>query len=189
MPRPTSFPVSDSFAYAVGLLLDYADTTLPMVPLVKGLFYLDLTWLRDHGTTFTGVNYVALDHGPVPDNYKGRLKKMEEDGLIQLGEVPLAPGIVAKPVTLLVPPPPPEPDLGRVARELAEWVGRGRRSVDLSEIAHKNVAWQQAFHQGGNGTPINMIAALDQILEPDPWLDDPVDPRERAAVPDDMEEL
>lgn len=189
MATPTSFPTGDAFAYAVGLLLEYADRTLPTVPLVKGLFYLDLTWLRDHGTTFTGVDYVALDHGPVPDNYKTLLKKMEDDGLIQLAEVPLAPGIVAKPVTLLVSPPPPEPELARVARDLAEWVGRGRRSVDLSEIAHKNVAWQQAFHRGGNGTPINMIAALDQILEPDPWLDDPATPRERAAVSGDVEEF
>lgn len=189
MATPTPFPTGDAFAYAVGLLLDYAGGTLPTVPLVKGLFYLDLSWLRDHGATFTGVDYVALDHGPVPNHYKSLLKRMESDGLVQLGEVPLAPGIVAKPVTLLTSPPSPDPDLARLAREIAEWVGRGRRSVDLSEVAHKNVAWQQAFHQGGNGTPINMIAALDQILDPDPWLDDPATPITGSAVAGDLEEL
>lgn len=57
----------------------------------------------------------------------------------------------------------------------------GKRAVDISEISHQNVAWQTAIRKG-NGTPINMVLALDQVAADDPWLDEPVTEQERATI-------
>lgn len=168
--------------YAAQLLLECAGGSMQRTNLLKALFYLDLVWLRDRGETLTGSTYVAIDHGPVIDNYKEVLiDQLIQNQIAHEECVQVVPGIVSKPLTLLVSPERPEDEhLDLLARQIAEFVG-GKKAVDISEFTHENLAWQAAIKRG-NGTPINMILALGQITKEDPWLDDPLSAQERAAL-------
>ena len=53
----------------------------------KQLFYADFKHYKDYSVSITGVRYVHLPHGPVPDNYDFYLAALQgEEGSIQLRE-------------------------------------------------------------------------------------------------------
>jgi len=161
-------------------LLSKAEGEMQRTNLNKALFYLDLFWLRDHGVTLTGAKYVALRNGPVVDDYRDSLiKPLLASGLVGEHAIVLAPTVVAKPLRLIegaVELPEIEPERDRVFEIVAQFAST-RTAVAISEVAHKNLGWVAAEKEG-EGTEINMLLALDQVMDDDPWLDEEPSPDE-----------
>ncbi|MCB1745201.1 MAG: SocA family protein [Gammaproteobacteria bacterium] len=133
----------------------------------KALFYADLCALRDLGETMTGSGYIALPQGPVVNHYERSLvKSLEHLGLAEQTtegwEKPLVVRRSLRTFETLT-----DDQVG-----IAELVSRkiqGKSATWVSEYSHENDAWITAFRTG-TGSPINMIAAMQQILEDDRWL-------------------
>ncbi len=158
-------------------LLDAApDRRMNAVTLNKALFYLDLACLRDFGETVTQNTFVALDFGPVVAKYPQRVfKPLEANGLAKQ----LDQWDGAKPLELQKTLPRPD-FLNEPRRELAEQVGAhfaNLSSSKASDFSHDNPGWQLAYANGlraGNpAQPIDLLIAMQQILEDDPWLHEP----------------
>lgn len=56
--------------------------------LEKMLFYCDFLHAKHFNQTVTGLAYVRLQHGPVPDKYQLILDTLQESGVMQVLEVP-----------------------------------------------------------------------------------------------------
>jgi hypothetical protein len=133
----------------------------------KALFYADLCALRDLGETITRSSYIALRQGPVLNHYERSLvKKLEALGLAEQTrdgwEKPLVSRMRVEPFELLS-----DEEVG-----VAQFVSRkihGKSATWVSDLSHENEAWISAFRTGP-GTPINMIIALQQLVEDDPWI-------------------
>ncbi len=54
----------------------------------KLLFYADFRHFKDYTTSLTGVRYVHLPHGPVPDNYDYYIAELIREGALDVDEVP-----------------------------------------------------------------------------------------------------
>lgn len=172
----------DKLVHAALLLLNYAGGSMQRTNLNKALFYLDLCWLADFGETYTGTTYVAITHGPVVDHYRERLiPSLLATGLVIERSVHHRPGVVAMPLSLCGEAPEPEnASLELVARHVADWVS-SRNAVDLSELSHANLGWKAAIGRG-NGSVIDMAIALEQLSDPDPWLDEDLTPEELQRI-------
>lgn len=169
---------TDKLIYAAKLLMGYAGGSLQRTHLNKALFYLDLYWLADRGQTFTGTKYVALPNGPVVDNYRTVLIEplINSHGAIE-EIVHVSPGIEGKLIHLRNPvTPPTDQHLELLARRVIDIV---KSAVDISEVSHQNLAWGHSFALG-SGTPINMVLALEQVSEEDPWVNEDFTPEEQA---------
>ena len=173
---------NERMLYAAKLILTLAGCDVQRTNLIKALFYLDLLWLRDTGKTYTGEAYVALPQGPVVDGYKVRLiEPLLADPDVVEKSVRLFPNATAKMLRMSADAPMPDDEhLEITARRVVERVA-GQRAVDVSELTHENVAWLTAIRKG-NGTPINMVLALQQVIDDDPWLDAAQTVDERACV-------
>lgn len=156
---------------------------MKIVILNKTLFFADLFALRDLGHLITGSKYVALKMGPVVANYDRKIvKKMRKLGLAE--QLSLG---MAKPLKLTGDVPSgvlgdEEVDYVRaVAEKLA-----GKRSADVSEFSHENVAWRLAYEagqaRGEQACVVNLHLALQQIVDADPWLNQDDDAQAREAL-------
>jgi hypothetical protein len=138
----------------------------------KALFYADLCALRDLGETITRSGYIALPQGPVLNHYERSLiKKLERLGFAEQTtdgwEKPLVARQKADPYELLT-----DEEVG-----IAQLVSRkihGKSAAWVSEYSHENEAWISAF-RAGTGTNINLLIALQQVIEDDPWVGEPAD--------------
>jgi len=141
---------------------------LGITVLNKALFYADLCALRDCGQTVTRSGYVALPQGPVLNHYERAIvRDLETRGLAEQTkdgwEKPL---IVRCEV----------PSFSLLSREevgIAQLVARkihARTATWVSEYSHENAAWQRAF-RSGVGSKLDLIIALQQVIEDDPWLE------------------
>lgn len=148
---------------------------LNIVLLNKALFYLDLCSLRDFGDTVTHASYIALDMGPVvakyPKHLVGELKTRGIAEQIREG--------ISKPMTLRAKVQPRFMNQGQLAHasKVAEWAAR-QTSAAASDISHQNPGWEiahEAGHATGQKQVINLTIAMQQIIEPDPWLDEKPD--------------
>ncbi len=167
---------------AAALLGAAPDRCLKIVSLNKGLFYLDLASLRDHGETFTHNTYVALEAGPVIAKYKTRLiRPLVEDGIAKQDTEGRS-----APVSLLRLPKfvRMTDEVAKLARKVAHWCS-GKYAEELSRYSHKNPGWliarDEERHGNGEKQSINMFIAMQQILDRDPWLDEPISESIRAA--------
>lgn len=176
---------NEQLLYAAKLLLSYAGGQLQRTNLNKALFYFDLMWLQDKGQTFTGAEYAALPQGPVVNNYaKILIEPLLADHAVTEEKIQWAPGKFSLPLHLVIEPSQPDEHLEVIARRAAELVA-GRKAIDISEASHENLGWKLAI-QKGSGTQINMLLALDQLCEPDPWLDEPLTEAERLQTAEAM---
>lgn len=60
-----------------------------LTKLLKLIFHVDYHHYRDHLKTVTGVEYVALERGPVMNDYKELLSSLERRGVVSTREVPV----------------------------------------------------------------------------------------------------
>lgn len=158
---------------ALALLAAAPAQRMQITNLNKALFYLDLFELLMTGQTATGTTYVALHAGPVVAKYKDRLVKP----LVTDGSVRQSSAGDALPLELVRP-------LGEFrflspqARERAAATARrfgSMRASEASDLSHENPGWNLAYAEGqqlnGMPKPIDMLIALQQLGDPDEWLD------------------
>jgi hypothetical protein len=60
------------------------DSTFGKVKLAKTLYFADFTSFRLYGKPVTGVTYIKLPRGPVPEDFSAQLETMEANGDIFL---------------------------------------------------------------------------------------------------------
>jgi hypothetical protein len=174
-------------------LLDAAVAILEVAPanrlnitlLNKALFYLDLVALRDFGDTITGNVFVALEHGPAVAHYQKRLvKKLEKAGLAkQIDEDESKPVVLCKGAKSASLNDEEKALIERVTENVVRHIGSSKKSSDYS---HENLGWQIAYAAGQKkglaAKPIDLNVALQQITEPDPWVDAPFEPAVAQSV-------
>lgn len=171
---------------AVALLRAAPEHKLKMTVLNKALFYLDLVCLRDLGETFTQNTYVALPEGPVVAKYEKRLvEALESHGLARVEADPIS---GARPVVLTA-----EPELvyaNEYVVDKAAEIARSRllaSASDASALSHKNPGWQLAWSAGlgsgagGQAKPIDLLVAMQQVVDDDPWLHEALSQEEERA--------
>lgn len=143
---------------AVVAVLTAAGGELQIVNLNKALFYFDLVALRDTGRTYTGANYVALKNGPAVDG-------VLVDELVKRGIVDQ----IEERVVLRK---------GAPLRHLDRAVAAGTWASGTSD---RNPGWAAA-RRVGDGARINLVLAMQQIVDDDPWVDAPLSDAEREAA-------
>jgi len=166
---------------SAGVVLESAGRSLGITVLNKALFLLDVQSLLNTGSTATGATrYVALKAGPVVESYSDRLVGELERLAIAMQDDD---DPTFKPVTLLRPVKPKflvEEKL-ELARRVGKWV-RGKTATELSTYLHQNPGWIEAWRGGdGQGDEINLRIAMQQLLDDDPWLKEPLNDEERTA--------
>ena len=168
----------DRLVDAAVAALQGADGELQIVNLNKALFYFDLAMLRDFGRTYTNATYVALKLGPVVDDYQTVIvKELEARGLADQVDQGMA-----KPVRLRpeVRTRGMEFDALAAARVAGQWAA-GRSAKQVSLFSHNNLGYQAAFRRGA-GTPINMVLAMQQLIDVDAWTDAPWTEQEEEVI-------
>lgn len=155
--------------------------SIQLTNLNKALFYFDLVCLRDHGNTYTGATYVALQHGPVVQNYKSELtEKLTADGRVRLvledtwGHPSKRLALVGEPEDL------GDADLDAAAARVAERLGTDR-ATEVSRLSHENLAWLVA-HGRGKGTKMDMRLAMHQVMDDDDWMSADLTTEERRDL-------
>ncbi|MBK9386933.1 MAG: DUF4065 domain-containing protein [Planctomycetes bacterium] len=162
-----------------------AGGSLPITSLNKALFYLDLSWLRDHGETMTSATYLALPQGPVVAKYPTRLVAALEEASVALQDD--AEDGFAKPVCLTKEPAfvaLTEEQVDR-AKQIGRWAA-SKKAGELSQYSHDNMGWQIAWARGlGAKRPaqkLDLRIAMQQLLERDPWLEEAPDAELEARL-------
>jgi hypothetical protein len=164
---------------AMALLQEAPDQRLNVVLLNKAMFYLDLVALRDLGRTVSGCAYLGLKNGPVVAKYDTRLlRTLEDEGVARwLDDGMAKPVVVVSPlVTFKV--------LSEPQRALVPSIVKGiskMSSTAASDFSHANPGWQLAYRdgleRGRPAQPINMLIAMQQLADRDPWLAEDLDPQ------------
>ncbi|HNN97716.1 type II toxin-antitoxin system antitoxin SocA domain-containing protein [Haliangium sp. UPWRP_2] len=164
---------------AVALLDAAPNKRLKTTNLNKALFYLDLIALRDYGETITRSNYCAFENGPVVAFYKEalidelaarNLAKQDEDGMSK--PIVLQQGIKSFRY------------IDDDQRESAATIARHIGALDArtaSDLSHKNPGWREARTRGERAS-IDMTLAMQQVIDQDPWLDQPLTADEKEAL-------
>jgi hypothetical protein len=168
---------------SMALLQATPDQQMNIVVLNKALFYLDLAALRDLGHVVTGQKYFALPMGPVLDKYDRRIvRDLNKAGLAEQIEDGMAkPMRVVRKLEHFELLTQPELEL---ASDIARAINRFT-SKAVSDLSHKNPGWQLARDRTAAGRPaveIDMHIALQQIVDEDPWLAEPIDNELKSAV-------
>lgn len=172
---------------AVAVLRAAPDRRLLTVQLNKALFYFDLVHLRDEGETFTQNAYIALPQGPVVAKYDQRLiGALVKEGIAEQLSSSMGGGVIAKPVVLRRDPgyTLPGPAL-KFATRAGSWAAKFKAGT-LSDLSHENPGWIIARKKGeelGRPQPVNMLIALQQVADEDPWVSED-DKGFRAAMRD-----
>lgn len=151
---------------------------LGITVLNKALFYAELCTLRDTGKSLTGAEFLALPQGPVVAHYdRALVRALEKAGWAeQVEDGWEKPVFVRQPMDRF-------DHLSAEERGIAELVARrihDKSAAWVSEYSHLNLAWQSAFRVGP-GTPIDLYLAMQQVMEPDPWIDEEPDASIGAA--------
>ncbi len=161
---------------ATALLFAAPRHEMQITNLNKALFYLDLVALRDHGDTVTHQTYIALKQGPVVANFEKRLvAELEARQLARQTQRG-----ASKPLVLTGQPVEPyhtamdTETVARVAAYFAE-----KTAKEASDYSHENPGWRIAWNDGAGASgppkPIDLHLAMLQVLDDDPWLDEPAD--------------
>lgn len=137
------------------------------------------------GKTVTRNPYIALPLGPVIAKYDKRIvNELTREGvLIQRDEENGAKPVVLKKREESLLLTHEEIELAHeIGKLFSEEFSSGRASV----ISHRNEGWEIAFKLGYDaGKPpraIDMNIALQQIVDEDPWMDEPIDPAVINAI-------
>jgi hypothetical protein len=167
---------------AMAILCAAPERKLKIVQLNKALFFLDLIWLRDHGTTATHQTYIALEQGPVVAKYPERLVgELARRGLArQTEEGNSKPVVALQELTSYS-----YFQAHELAKNIAEVFSR-HTSKTLSDYSHDNPGWIAArtISKAGAGqmTAIDMNIALQHFSIDDDWLDKPADEQLEKAI-------
>jgi hypothetical protein len=167
---------------AAAFLDEVKDHELKAVVFNKALFYADLAALRDLGRTLTGSSYTAAPLGPMLTNFKVLVKELEDRGIAKQVEDGDARPIRA--VRRFNPRLPTEEAVivRRISAAASDWTSTG-----VSDLSHENIGW--ILGRNAPNKRINLIIAMQQIVDHDPWLDAPLTEEESEAVSRGMTDL
>ena len=148
----------EKFANTVLYLLQACPGATGKVKLVKLLYFADFGHYEQHAIPITGVDYVALPMGPVPDNFQELFDRLENDGFIRRESRPM-PG-VQRAMEAFVPIGAYDEDsftaeeLDSLAR-VAEAHGRKAGNA-LVKLSHEEAPWRfvHAGDESRNGKRI-----------------------------------
>ena len=157
---------------------------LNVVVFNKVLFYFDLIALRDLGETVTKGAFIALKNGPVVAKYDTRLlRTLADEQLAQWTTEGYAKPVVVQNELR---------SFAALSRDQLALVPEVMTSVsklsstEASDFSHLNPGWRLAFRRGAQAgrppQPINMLIALQQLADQDPWLDEPLDEQTKLAA-------
>lgn len=172
--------ILDQQAKAASALLSLADGhELKAVVFQKAMFYSDLVALRDLGRTITGSAYTAAPLGPMLTNFTKLVAHLKSKRIaIQVSDGD------ALPIRALLPF---SDNLHDDEREIVRMVSARASnwtSTAASDYSHKNIGWII-----GRDAPlkrINLVLAMQQLVDDDTWLEEPVTPDEVDAVAQGM---
>lgn len=169
---------------AMALLQASPGQRMNTVILNKALFYLDLLALRELGHAITGSAYVALDQGPVVAKYDKRLV----DALAKAGLAEQQTQGMAKPIVVKNRIEKFD-SLGDVEKNLVATVAKAISrfsSTEASDRSHNNPGWIAAYESGkkATGKPkvINMLVAMQELVDEDEWMTADLDDSTKDAV-------
>jgi hypothetical protein len=165
---------------AAGFILESAGGTLLTTQLIKALFYLDCEAILELGAPFTGAIHVALQHGPIVESYNETLLRPLELARIAVQDNEAGMG---KPVALThaVKRKHLTPKQAELARARG-FKAKEKNSTEWTSYAHENPGWIAAWRDGdGQGSPINMRIAVQQLLDDDPWMSAPLTETEKKV--------
>jgi uncharacterized phage-associated protein len=161
---------------AVAVLSGADGQQLNIVLLNKALFYLDLSCLRDFGQPFTCNPFVALEMGPVVAKYPQRLVKQLSDSGLAVQERK-GDALPVRLVRRIEAPSFINEAIARRAAKIGQDFSR-MTSKQASKLSHDNPGWELAYAEGlkvgKKVLSIDMQIAMQQIVDEDPWLTQPL---------------
>jgi uncharacterized phage-associated protein len=116
----------------------------------KLLFYADFLHYSKTGYSISGMTYVAITHGPVPKNYGGIYDRLSEEGYVDIEEVEFDDYGGEKFLNH-----DGEADMDffsaseRQAIEIVQQKLGRLKTVDIVNVSHDELAWQQNIDQHG----------------------------------------
>jgi uncharacterized phage-associated protein len=157
----------EKFVNAVLYLLESCPARPGVVGLVKLLFFTDYFHYRDHLSSVTDAQYVAMPNGPVVDDYKLLFERMKADGYIDEDRVPVPGAGNAK--VQYVPKRRAAADafsdselkvLGHVARRYGHLTGKA-----LIEMSHRVGPWALVWDpsEPNKRIPYSVFRWLDNL--------------------------
>ena len=159
------------------LLRDCAPARPGLTALLKMLFLADYEHYRQHLRPITGCRYVALERGPVLDNYGAVFDRLAESGVLTVKEVPVE-GHPEQPKIEYSPArEPDEAALTETELEvLAEVVRRcaGMSGASLTNLTHREGPWPFIWKSTDPGRRIPPMAFR--------WLDNMPDEADLAEA-------
>ena len=167
---------------AAAFLEEVKGHELEAVVFNKALFYADLAALRDLGRTMTGSSYTAAPLGPMLTNFKILVKALEVRGIAkQVEDGDARPIRAIRRIDQQLPDEEAE-IVRRVSAAASAWTSTG-----VSDLSHENIGW--ILGRNAPNKRINLIIAMQQIVDSDPWLDAPLTEEENEAVSRGMSDL
>ncbi len=76
-----------SFKKFKDVVLYLTRKTIGKTKLMKELFYTDFLYYKNYGSSLTGLTYVKLPHGPVPDNYETLLEILNDNDFVEITSI------------------------------------------------------------------------------------------------------
>jgi len=145
--------------------------------LLKLVWYADYEHYRKHLAPITGANYVALERGPVLDQYKQILDMLEQENVVKRIKEPVQ-GHPDQPKIEFVPQAAPDETVFleseiEVLDEVIRTCG-GKSGNELSERTHREGPWSFAWNPERPGQPIPYVAFR--------WVENLPDEREAALA-------
>jgi len=145
--------------------------------LLKMVWFADYWHYREHLSTITGADYVALPRGPVVDGYKELLDSLEATGVLSRKDAPVY-GHPEQPKQEYFPMKGPDESLFlqtelEVLDTVIERCGH-KTGADLSALTHRDGPWQFVWSANNPGRRIPRIAFR--------WLDNLPDEKDLAVA-------
>jgi hypothetical protein len=171
---------------AAAFILEGAKRELQITNLNKALFYFDLKCLLETGKIATDQDYVALAKGPVVDQYKRELiDELEANNIAsQYNDDEFN-----KPIIVNDEFSPQQETLTdqqvEIAKEIGCWA-KDHTAKYLSNFSHENYGWKNSIKYG-EGTKINMIIAMQQLGDEDPWMKEEFSESEIKTIKSSLE--
>lgn len=151
------------------LLVGSAPAQPSLTALLKMLWFADSRHYRQHLASITGGQYVALERGPVLNDYAAILQQLEQSGTLERMSVPVHG--VPKPKEEYRPKQEPNVDaflpseLEVLDAVIAECAGKSGRA--LSDASHRDTPWIFTWdpNKPGQKIPYTVIRWMDNLPE------------------------
>ena len=129
--------------------------------LLKMIYFADYRHFQKHLSPITGAPYVAMERGPVIDEYWDVFKDLEREGLVKVEEVPMAghPGHRKQEFVALAEPNRgifSETELEVLASVIRDYGGMS--GAELSNETHQEGPWSFIWDAKHPGRPIPYTA-------------------------------